>query len=246
MQNYKITVAYDGTRYKGWQSQKTTEATIQGKLEGVLEKTVGYPVSVTGAGRTDAGVHAKGQTANFRLQEPLDEAELLEWFYRYLPGDIAVLTVKKASERFHSRFFATGKVYCYRIRTSRIPNVFERGYTYTYTEPLSIEAMREAAGYLTGTRDFTSFCGNRHMKKSAVRSLYEIRLQEEADELKIFYYGNSFLQNMLRIITGTLLEVGAGQRDPKEIPEILAAKKRECAGFMAPACGLALLEVKYN
>lgn len=246
MHNYKIIVAYDGTRYKGWQSQKFTDATIQGKLEGILKKTMGYSVQVIGSGRTDAGVHAKAQTANFHLKEPYAEEELLDMFNRYLPNDIAVLSVKKASERFHSRFLATEKTYQYRIHTGIAPNVFERNYVYEYGKPLNLEKMKKAAEYMIGTKDFASFCSNSHMKKSTVRSLYEIRFEETKDEIRITYRGNGFLQNMVRILTGTLIEVGEGKRQADEIPMILEAKNRELAGHTAMAQGLMLMEVKYN
>lgn len=246
MKNYKIIVAYDGTRYKGWQSQKTTDATVEGKIEGVLEKAIGHPVDVIGSGRTDAGVHAKGQTANFHMEEKFSPEELLSILNRYLPEDIAVLSAEEVSERFHSRFSAVEKTYQYRIHTGSIPEVFERKYVYTHTEPLMIEQMKKAAGYMVGTQDFTSFCGNRHMKKSAVRSVYEIRFEVTEQEIRIIYRGSGFLQNMIRIMTGTLIEVGQGKRTPEEIPAVLAAKNREAAGYTAPPQGLMLMEVKYE
>lgn len=246
MKNYKIIVAYDGTRYKGWQSQKTTDATVEGKIEGVLEKAIGHPVDVIGSGRTDAGVHAKGQTANFHMEEKFSPEELLSILNRYLPEDIAVLSAEEVPERFHSRFSAVEKTYQYRIHTGSIPEVFERKYVYTHTEPLMIEQMKKAAEYMVGTQDFTSFCGNRHMKKSAVRSVYEIRFEVTEQEIRIIYRGSGFLQNMIRIMTGTLIEVGQGKRTPEEIPAVLAAKNREAAGYTAPPQGLMLMEVKYE
>lgn len=246
MKNYKIIVAYDGTRYKGWQSQKTTDATVEGKIEGVLEKAIGHPVDVIGSGRTDAGVHAKGQTANFHMEEKFSPEELLSILNRYLPEDIAVLSAEEVPERFHSRFSAVEKTYQYRIHTGSIPEVFERKYVYTHTEPLMIEQMKKAAEYMVGTQDFTSFCGNRHMKKSAVRSVYEIRFEVTEQEIRIIYRGSGFLQNMIRIMTGTLIEVGQGKRSPEEIPAVLAAKNREAAGYTAPPQGLMLMEVKYE
>lgn len=246
MSNYKIVISYDGTRYKGWQSQKSTDATIQGKLQDILKKTAGYPVEVIGSGRTDAGVHAKGQAANFHLKEQADERKLLETLNHYLPEDIAVLSLEEVEERFHSRFQAKEKTYMYRLHTSKIPDVFERKYVYTYTEPLHLENMKRAAAHMTGTMDFTSFCANKHMKKSAVRSVYAIDFQVTEKEIDIIYRGNGFLQNMVRIMTGTLLEVGMGKKKPEDIPMILAAKNREAAGFTAPAQGLVLLEVKYD
>ena len=246
MYNYKMTVAYDGTRYKGWQSQKTTDETIQGKLEGILQKQMGYPVQVIGSGRTDAGVHAKGQVANFHLKESADEEELLRIFNSYLPKDIAVLLVKRAGDRFHSRFSAIDKTYRYRIHTGIVPEVFERNYVYSHTDSLRLEDMKKASEYLIGTKDFSSFCGNSHMKKSTVRSLYEIRFENTKNEIAIDYRGNSFLQNMARILTGTLIEVGEGKKKPEDMAYILEAKNRELAGFTAPAQGLTLLEVAYS
>lgn len=257
MHNYKIVVSYDGTRYKGWQSQKLTDATIQGKLEKILERTVGRPVKITGSGRTDAGVHAKGQTANFYLQDYYEPEELLEIFNQYLPEDIAVRSVKEAGERFHSRFSATEKTYQYRIHTGKIPEVFERKYVYSLAGQLDLERMKQAAEYMTGKQDFAAFCGNRHMKKSTVRNIYEIRFEEVKDEnaflmgqgcgeIRIIFRGNGFLQNMVRIMTGTLIEVGEGRRCPEDIPAMIASKNRELAGHTAPAQGLMLMEVKYD
>lgn len=248
MYNYKITVAYDGTRYKGWQAQKSTDATIQAKLESILRRRFGYSVDIIGSGRTDAGVHAKGQVANFHLRDAYGEEELFELFRAYLPEDIAVCSVEEVEERFHSRFLASEKTYQYRIHTGRVPEVFERKYVFSlnHTEQLYLENMKKASEYLVGTKDFTSFCGNSHMKKSAVRSVYEIRFEKLCGELRIIYRGNGFLQNMVRIMTGTLIEVGQGKKRADDIPEILTAKNRECAGFTAPPQGLMLMEVVYK
>ena len=185
---------------------------------------------------------------NFHLRGAYDTKELLELFNTYLPEDIAVCAVEEAPERFHSRFLAVEKLYLYRIHTGPVPEVFDRKYVFSlnHTEPLQLEQMKQAAGYLVGTKDFTSFCGNSHLKKSAVRSVYEIRFEELCGELQIFYRGNGFLQNMVRILTGTLIEVGQGKKRPEEIPEILAAKNRERAGFTAPPQGLTLMQVSYQ
>lgn len=246
MENYKMVLAYDGTRYRGWQRQKGTEMTIQGKAEAVLASFAGYPVEITGSGRTDAGVHARGQTANFHLKQACDGEELLEYLNRYLPEDIAVLSVEKADGQFHSRYHAVSKTYLYRIHTGKIPEVFERKYVYDYQTPLDTERMRRAAELLCGTHDFTSFCGNRKMKKSTVRTIFEIRIEETEQETRLFYTGDGFLQNMVRILTGTLIETGDGRREPEDIPLLLEAKNREAAGYTAPACGLTLLSVEYG
>lgn len=246
MYNYKIKIQYDGTRYRGWQSQNSTEETIQGKLSDVLSRMVGEEVNVIGSGRTDAGVHAMGQVANFYLKEAQDVEQLRDYLNRYLPEDIAVVEVSEADERFHSRYQAVDKTYLYRIHTGRVPDVFARKYVYDYQAPISVSRMRKAAELLVGTHDFKSFCGNKRMKKSTVRTIYEIRIEECGQEIRIYYTGDGFLQNMVRILTGTLIEIGDGRREPEDIVEILEAEDRECAGYTAPACGLTLLEVRYQ
>lgn len=246
MGNYRIKVQYDGTRYRGWQRQNGTDETIQGKLEAVLARLTGEEAAVIGSGRTDAGVHAAGQAANFHLNKDYDCGRLMDEINRYLPEDIAVCEVQRVDERFHSRYQAKRKTYLYRIHTGRVPDVFARKYVYHYQTPLSIERMRQALPFLCGTHDFKSFCGNKKMKKSTVRTIYEIRLEESEGELRLNYTGNGFLQNMIRILTGTLIEIGDGRREPEDIRRILAAEDREAAGYTAPACGLTLLSVEYE
>lgn len=246
MKNYKIIIQYDGTRYRGWQGQSSTDETIQGKLEAVLSKMAGEEVQVIGSGRTDAGVHAIGQVANFHLKRVYDQEEILDYLNRYLPEDIAVCDISEVDDRFHSRYHATKKTYLYRIHTGRIPEVFERKYVYDYQTPLSVERMRKAAALLVGTHDFKSFCGNKKMKKSTVRTIYEIKIEETEREIRLYYTGDGFLQNMIRILTGTLLEIGDGRRAPEEILTILDAQERETAGYTAPACGLTLFSVEYG
>lgn len=246
MNNYKITIQYDGTRYRGWQSQNTTDETIQGKLMEVLTRMAGEEVAVIGSGRTDAGVHARGQVANFYLARAWDAEEVQEYLNRYLPEDIAVIHTEKVDERFHSRYQAKSKTYLYRIHTGKVPEVFERKYVYDYQTPLAVERMRKAADLLVGTHDFCSFCGNKKMKKSTVRTIHELRIEKDGQEIRLYYTGDGFLQNMVRILTGTLIEIGDGRREPEEILTILAAKDRKEAGYTAPACGLTLLEVRYE
>ena len=245
MKNYKIIVQYDGTRYKGWQVQKSTDVTIQGKLQMVLSKLAGHPVEVIGSGRTDAGVHASGQVANFHIEEHFSKQQLMEAFWNFLPEDIAVIQIEEVDERFHSRFHAVSKTYSYRIRTSHVPSVFDRRYLYLYGEPLDVGLMEQAAQLLKGTHDFASFCGNKHMKKSTVRTITDISFVQKEDEITILYTGDGFLQNMIRILTGTLIEVGRGERSPKSMRTLLEAKKRELAGYTAPPQGLRLEQVEY-
>lgn len=248
MQNMKLVLRYEGTRYSGWQKQKNTENTIQGKLEKLIGQITGEAVEVYGSGRTDAGVHAWRQVANVRLHESIAPEELMDKLNALLPEDIAVVEAERVDERFHARLCAVGKTYQYRIYIGRSKPVFERKLVTVFDELpiLNREAMREAAQYLLGVHDFTSFCGNPSFKKSAVRKIEKLEIVEVEDELVIRITGDGFLQNMVRIITGTLLEVGKGAIKPEEIKEILAAKDRKKAGPMAPAKGLTLVEVEYT
>ena len=243
--NYLFRIQYDGTRYEGWQKQKNTDRTIQGKLERVLEEFCGFPTEVCGSRRTDAGVHALGQMASVRLPEGTDPEEIMKYANHYLPEDIRILAVSQVPDRFHARLSAVWKTYCYHIDTGSKKDVFERKYTYGFPFSLDVEKMRQAACLLEGTHDFKSFCGNKKMKKSTVRTLYEIRLTQLPNELQIDYRGEGFLYNMVRILTGTLIEVGRGDRKPEEIPGILEGRDRGLAGFTAPARGLTLVEVRY-
>ena len=185
MKNYKITVQYDGTRYKGWQVQKATEATIQGKLQNVLSKLAGHPVEVIGSGRTDAGVHALGQVANFHMDEHFTMEEIFRNLNEFLPEDIAVTEISEVDERFHSRYNAVAKTYSYRIRTNPVADVFARRFVYHYGKPLDISRMQKAAQDLIGTHDFASFCGNKRMKKSTVRTIMDIAILEKQGEIEI-------------------------------------------------------------
>lgn len=243
--NYGLTVSYDGSRYEGWQRQVRTKETIQGKLEDTLEKITGEKAQVIGAGRTDAGVHALGQYANFHLKEAYDLKMLEDAWNRTLPDDISIHGLTIMDERFHSRFSAKEKHYRYSIRVAAEKNVFRRRYVWQLGEALDVEAMRRSAAFLTGTHDFTSFCGNRHFKKSAVRSISDISLSLSGGELCIDYRGSGFLQNMIRIITGTLVEIGEGKKKAEQMPAILEAKDRSAAGFTAPPQGLVLVDVVY-
>ena len=243
--NVKLTIQYDGTRYDGWQRQGNTDNTLQGRLEGVLSRMVGKPVEIQGAGRTDAGVHARGQVASVHLPEGYTPQEVQNYLNRYLPEDVAVVDVVEVGERFHARLSATGKEYRYHIRMGSVPDVFARKYQYRVEEPLDLAAMERAAGYLTGKHDFRSFCGNRRFKKSTVREVFHIGVEVCGSDLTLIYRGDGFLYNMVRILTGTLLEVGLGQRTPESMVDVLEAKERTAAGKTAPAQGLVLQEVYY-
>lgn len=245
MQNFKMILQYEGTRYQGWQRQESSENTIQGKLEALLSKMCGQRVEVQGSGRTDAGVHAAGQVANAHLETEKSAQEILLYMNSYLPEDIAVIAVEEVNERFHSRLNAKGKTYLYRVINSDLPHVFERKFTYRVEEKLDVAAMKKAAELLCGTHDFAAFTSAKKSKKSTVRTIEEIRIEEQKDEILFYFSGNGFLFHMVRILMGTLLEVGMGKREASEMPDILDSGKRERAGALVPSRGLTLLEVRY-
>ena len=249
MKNFKLVVSYDGTRYFGWEHQPDTEMTIQGKLESVLNQMTQMPegesVTVIGAGRTDAGVHARAMTCNVLLNTEKSEEEVQAYMNRYLPDDISVNSVKLAADRFHSRFKAIGKTYRYTCWFGASKPVFDRRYLTVLDRKPDVERMREAAEYLIGMHDYRSFCGNSRMKKSSIRVVDVIRIEESGNYIRFYYHGNGFLQNMVRIMTGTLLEVGMGKREPGDMEEIIEARDRRKAGYTAPAQGLCLMKVDY-
>lgn len=241
---------YDGTRYQGWQKQTRTDNTIQGKLETLLmrlaeEEGIPQEIQVNGAGRTDAGVHAKGQVASFHMETGLTVAKLWKKINQYLPEDIAVISMAEAPERFHARLNAQGKLYRYRIDNSEIPNVFERRYVYAMPQQLDLAAMQEAAQYFVGKHDFLAFCSKHSGKKSTERTIEAVRVESKDSEIDITFTGDGFLYHMVRIMTGTLIEVGLHKREPASIPETIENRMREQAGFLAPASGLVLEEVYY-
>lgn len=243
--NYKLTIQYDGTRYKGWQSQKKTDVTIQGKLNSVFSELEQAPVLVQGSGRTDAGVHAAGQAASVCLSVERTIPELIAYANHYLPEDIGIVSMEEVPERFHARLSAVSKTYCYRIFNSSAPNVFDRKWMYSIEQPLDVEAMRRAAAFLEGAHDFTAFSTGGKKKKSAVRTINQLEIQKKENEVSIIITGNGFLYNMVRIVAGTLAEVGLGKRAAEDIPVILESRTRENAGITLPAKGLILCEVQY-
>ena len=303
--NFRMTIAYDGTRYLGFQrlgpSDPGNERTIQYKLETVLSRLLdssadkpgvpavqapgqptaqgqptaaaaGWPaVQVTGSGRTDAGVHALGQVISVHLPEEklrkaMEQAAyddygtfLMDYMNRYLPEDIAVLSCEPVPDRFHARYNAISKTYRYTILEGTVPDVFRQKYEYRVEEKLDLSAMKQAAGLLLGEHDFRSFCANKHMKKSTVRHLQAIEIRKVpgnaacgtasgrgSRRIEIDFTGDGFLQQMVRILTGTLIEVGKGVRPAESMPELLAALNREKAGYTAPAKGLCLVRVEYE
>lgn len=246
MRNIRVILQYEGTRYQGWQKQESTENTIQGKLEALLLKMCGSKVEVNGSGRTDSGVHALGQVANFHINTDMSAKEIMTYMNTYLPEDIAVIRADEAGERFHSRLNVKGKTYCYRVLNSNIPHIFDRRYVYQVPERLDIGAMREAAALLCGTHDYKAFTSAKKSKKSTVRTIDSIAIEKAGDEIRFTFQGNGFLYHMVRIMTGTLLEVGKHEREAAQMERLLAQGVREEAGMLVPAKGLTLVEVRYS
>lgn len=242
---YRLTLAYDGTRYHGWQRLTNDPLTVQGKVEAALSEIFACPIEIDGSGRTDAGVHAAGQVASFHApKRPI--GAILPQLRHLLPEDIGAMALDEAPERFHARLNAVEKTYVYRVWNSEMPDVFERRFRVTVQKKLDISAMRRAASELLGTHDFRSFCANRQLKKSSVRTLRRLDILECGDELRFVLTADGFLHHMVRIIVGTLLEVGQGKRSPEQMEFLLSEKRREAAGQTAPAKGLCLMEVKYE
>ena len=246
MKNYMLTTSYDGSRYNGWQRQKSSDNTIQGKIENVLSLMALRRVEINGSGRTDAGVHALGQTANFKLDTETDKSEILDYLNKYLPDDIAVLRIDEVPERFHCRLCARSKTYMYRIQNSPVSNVFERKYMYKYPDKLDIDKMRLAADAMLGKRDFLGLSTLKKSKKSTVRTVFGIDVERLGDEIRIYYRADGFLYNMVRIMTGTLIEAGTGIKSWEDIERVFETGNREYAGFTAPARGLTLVGVEYS
>ena len=244
MRNLRLDICYDGTRYRGWQRLAGADNTIQGKIEQCLSKILGEEIEISGSGRTDAGVHAQGQVANFHCESTMPAGQILENLRRYLPEDIGIYSCKDCSPRFHARLNAKEKTYCYRIWNSDSPCVFQRRFVAIMPEKLDLDAMKAAAQQLCGEHDFSAFCGNPKFKKSTVRYIRDIRLEWDGDELKIYFTGNGFIHNQVRIMVGTLVEVGRGERTAESIPDLFGGKRAD-AGFLAPAQGLCLMEVIY-
>ncbi len=255
--NYKMILSYDGSRYFGWEHQPGTELTIQGKLEQVLTRMLygenysvkdyaSFPVTVIGAGRTDAGVHARAMTANVLLDTEKNEEEIRSYMNQYLPEDISINELKLCADRFHSRFKASGKTYRYSCWYSEQKPVFERKYVSVLQRHPDIDSMRQAAQYILGEHDFKCFCGNSHMKKSCVRKIDVIDITENGPYIRFYFHGSGFLQNQIRIMTGTLLEVGFGKRRPESVQEAIASRDRRKAGVTMEAKGLCLMKVDYD
>ena len=258
MRTLKLTIAYDGTRFVGWQRQAAGES-IQGLLEDVLARLEGTPVTVHGAGRTDAGVHARGQVASARVACTHDTATLARALNAQLPEDIRVIDVAEAASDFHARFSARSKTYQYEMRTTPVSHPFDRAYVWHLPEPLDVDAMRQAAAALTGTHDFAAFQSTGTETSSTVRTMYRSELFDgdhvgverafSGSPPGLLTYeitGDGFLRHMVRAIVGTLVDIGRGRRPAQAMADLVAGGTRADAGATAPAHGLFLVRVDYD
>lgn len=246
IRNIKMTIEYDGGRYLGWQRLGDSNKTIQGKIENILSEMTGNKIEIIGSGRTDAGAHANGQVANFKTISNLDLAAMQDYLIRYLPQDIIIKELEEVPERFHARYNVVGKKYSYYVWNNVVPSAFERNYSFHYPDKLDIDRMNEACNKLVGTHDFIGFSSLKKTKKSTVRTINEISIQKEGNMLHFTFVGEGFLHKMVRIIMGTLLEIGAGTAEPDSIDAIFESKIRSNAGMTVPSQGLFLDEVYYN
>lgn len=254
MRNILLTIAYDGTGFCGWQRQPG-QRTVQGELERVLSVLCGEQISLNGTSRTDAGVHAMGQRASFLGDFKIPTENIARAANNLLASglgpsgisDVRILAAKEVPLDFHARFSSHGKRYVYRIANGRAPDLFQRNYCYYIQNSLDVTAMQKAASAIAGEHDFRCFmaAGGKEME-STVRTIYRLSVERQSDDVILTVEGNGFLYNMVRIITGTLVEVGLGKRAPEELPEIIGSRDRRRAGHTAPPRGLYLMEVFYE
>lgn len=245
MRNIKMVVQYDGSRYKGFQRLKDNDMTIQGKIETVLCKMTDEPIEIIGSGRTDMGVHAYGQIVNFKTLSKDSTSKIQKYLSEYLPEDIVIKRVEEVEDRFHSRYNAKTKIYLYRIDNNKVCNPFTRKHSIHLEKKLDLELMKEASEYLLGEHDFTSFASSKSKKKSNIRTIDSISIQEKNDLVEVYIEGNGFLYNMARIIVGALIDVGHKKITPEDIKTMLENKNRSLSSDTAPAKGLYLYKVKY-
>ena len=244
MRNLKLTLAYDGTEFHGWQIQPQLR-TIQGELKEALEKLFNHEVNVTGSGRTDAGVHADGQVANVQTIRTMEANAVLRGANALLPREIRVIAVEEVDPEFHARRSARSKTYEYRLWRGSVVSPFRCRYVYAFRYPLCEEALDRGAEYFLGTHDFTSFCATATEVEDRIRTIYEASWDRSVQEWVFRIRGSGFLQHMVRTIAGTLLEIGQGRKSPEQVPDIFAAHDRRVAGPSLPAHGLHLIRVDY-
>jgi len=244
MRNIKLTIEYDGANYAGWQKQKNA-STIQQAVEEAIEKVTTEQIAINGSSRTDTGVHAKAYSANFHTLSSIPAERFREAINSKLPKDIVILSSEEVQEDFHARYSSIGKKYCYTILNRIQPPALNRNYVYHYKRMLDIDKMQQASKYFIGTHDFTAFKNTGSSVKTSVRTITQSEVVKCGDIVKYYVAGDGFLYNMVRIMVGTLLEVGSGKILPEDITKILSSKDRTKAGKSVPAAGLCLEEVYY-
>jgi tRNA pseudouridine38-40 synthase len=242
--NIKLTIEYDGTNYCGWQTQ-SGPTTVQETVSKTLTKIVGHQVTLYGASRTDSGVHARGQSANFRTSSQMTPAQFIKALNSSLPGDIAVRAAKSVPESFNAMHKARSKHYRYTILNSPVRSALDRNFYYFAPYKLSVNRMRQTLKYLVGRHDFRAFASKSSGRENCVRKIYSIRISKQGAYININIKGNGFLYNMARTIVGTLLLIGQGKMKPEAIKTIIRSRVRKKAGPTAPAKGLCLLKVNY-
>lgn len=245
MKNIKLVLEYDGTKYAGWQRQNNA-ITIQQMLEDSIYRITGENLKVIGSSRTDAGVHARGFVANFKTNSSIPDVKFSAALNSKLPEDIVVIQSSLVSDDFHARYSSSGKTYSYTVLNRFQPAAIDRNYVYHYKGELDIETIREACRYFIGIHDFAAFKNTGSSVKGTVRTISEIEVIKNGDYIKFYITGDGFLYNMVRIMIGTLIEVGIGKIKPEHIEHILLSKDRTNAGKSAPASGLCLEKVYYN
>ena len=245
MKNIKLVVAYDGSRYNGWQRQTNSPNTIQELMENVISSCIKEKINIVSSGRTDAGVHAYGQVINFNMNSPLPLKEIQRIINIELPNDIAVKNIEEVGERFHARYNAKSKIYTYKILNSDVHDPFRRKYAYYCPHNLDVEKMKKASRHFIGQHNFNGFSSAKASKKSTDRIIYSVDITQESNEISISYHGNGFLYNMVRIMTGSLIEIGLSKLPEDIIVNALKNGERQSAGYTAPPQGLFLVEVKY-
>ncbi|MGE5342943.1 MAG: tRNA pseudouridine(38-40) synthase TruA [Candidatus Omnitrophota bacterium] len=245
MRNIKLVIEYDGSNYLGWQRLPNKKNTIQGRLEYILEQITHEPIEIIGAGRTDKDVHANGQVANFKTRSRLSLKEFDAQLNALLPRDIQVLSVEEVPPRFHARHMVKMKEYVYQIWNSERKNIFERNYFYQITKPLDIESMTKARAYFVGTKDFKNFTAMKSKDKSTVKTIERIDITKDGEKVFLTFKGEGFLHKMVRIIVGTLIEVGLHEKSPDDVDAMFNQPSRLTSGFTAPGHGLFLKRIFY-
>lgn len=244
IKNIKLLIEYDGTNYCGWQRQDNAQS-IQQKVEEAIERATRVFSKVTGSSRTDAGVHAKGFVCNFFTESSIPPENFKEALNVFLPEDIVIIEAKEVDKEFHSRFNSIGKKYVYTVLTGPHRPAIGRNYAYYFNKNLNIGQMKEAAKYFLGTHDFSAFKKSGSSVKTSIRTIKELNIDLDGNYIKFSIIGDGFLYNMVRIIVGTLLDVGTNRFNPEDIDKIISSKNRSNAGKSVPACGLTLEKVFY-